>query len=134
MRTTNYLTILRWALVIIGVIFIFGLFPLMQLWPSGWRWQPPQYEYEQMIMGIYATLGVFLIIAGAKNPLKHWGIIWFTVWSSVVHGGIMAAQAIVDRQEWGHFFGDIPALFIIAIVLGVLMTRCSKKEGLEPQS
>jgi len=33
----------------------------MALWPSGWRSNQP--EYEQMILGVYATLGVFLLIA-----------------------------------------------------------------------
>ncbi len=34
--------------------------------------------YLQMILGIYATLGIFLILA-AKNPLQHLSLIWFTV-------------------------------------------------------
>ena len=51
---------LRTALAAVRLIFIFGLYPLMNAWwPSGWRWQPNQPEYEQMIMGVYATLGVF---------------------------------------------------------------------------
>lgn len=75
-----------------------------------------------MIAGIYFTLGIFLIWA-ARNPEAHLSLIWFAVWSSVVHGGIMAVQALADPQEHGHFVGDIPALLIGAIVLGVLMPR-----------
>jgi len=45
-----------------------------------------------MMMGIYATLGVFLIMA-VKDPMANESLIWFTVWSSFVHGGIMAVQA-----------------------------------------
>ena len=75
-----------------------------------------------MIMGIYATLGVFLILA-AKNPLAHASLIWFTVWSSIVHGGIMLIQAIVDVTDRLNLAGDIPALFLVAIVLGYLMPR-----------
>src|SRR5262245_34341116 len=110
------ITYLRWALVITGLIFILGVFSFMQFWPSGWRWDPPQYKYEQMIMGIYATLGVFLIIA-ARNPLAHLSLIWFTTWSSIVHATIMLLQAIYDPKELPHIFGDIPALYIVAIVL-----------------
>jgi len=44
-----------------------------------------------MIVGIYATLGVFLILT-ARDPLAHLSLIWFTVWSSVVHSGIMAVR------------------------------------------
>jgi hypothetical protein len=39
-----------------------------------------------MIVGIYATHGVFLILAGG-DPLANPSLIWFTVWSSAVHGG-----------------------------------------------
>jgi ABC-type transport system involved in cytochrome c biogenesis permease subunit len=61
----------------------------MSLWPSGWRWSPNQPQYEQMILGIYATLGVFLLLT-SRNPLANLGLIWFTVFSSIVHVGIMA--------------------------------------------
>ena len=91
---------LQGALLVFGVIALL-LYPLMLLWSSGWAWTPGQHEYEQMIIGIYATLGVFLIWA-SRDPEAHLSLIWFTVWSSVVHGGIMGVQAIVDPTERGH--------------------------------
>lgn len=94
----------------------------MILWPSGWRWVPNQPSYEQMIVGIYVTLGVFLILA-AKDPLKNLSLIWFTVWSSYVHGVIMLIQAIVYTHERGHLLGDVPALLVVATVLAVLTPR-----------
>ncbi len=40
---------LKVVLVLVGLIFLLGVYPLMMfLWPSGWRWQPNQPEYEQM--------------------------------------------------------------------------------------
>jgi hypothetical protein len=114
----RYLTL---ALLVFGIIFLF-VYPLMKFWPSGWAWTPDQYEYEQMIVGIYATLGIFLIRA-SRQPEAHLSLIWFTVWSSVVHGGIMTVQALVDTSERGHLVGDVPALFLVAIVLGVLTPR-----------
>jgi len=114
---------LRVALVLFGLIFTLGVYPLMMAWwPSGWRWQPNQPEYEQMILGVYATLGVFLIIASRK-PLQHRSLIWFTVWSSLVHAGIMAVQALKAPAEHGHLMGDIPALVLVAVVLAILMPR-----------
>jgi hypothetical protein len=112
---------LQGALLVFGVIALL-LYPLMLFWPSGWAWTPGQHEYEQMIIGIYATLGVFLIWA-SRDPEAHLSLIWFTVWSSVVHGGIMGVQAIVDPAERGHLFGDVPALFFVAIVLALLTPR-----------
>jgi hypothetical protein len=114
---------LRVALILVGLIFVFGVYPLMMaFWPSGWRWQPNQPEYEQMILGVYATLGVFLLIA-SRNPLQHRSLIWFTVWSSLVHAGIMAVQAVNAPAEHGHLLGDVPALIIVAILLAVLTPR-----------
>lgn len=111
------------ALRLFGVIFIVGV-PVMMMWvwPDGWSWTPSQPEYEQMIMGVYATLGVFLILA-AKDPAKHLSLIWFTIWSSLVHGGIMLVQALRDPSDRANLLGDVPALFLVAIVLWALMPR-----------
>jgi len=123
MNDATRLRYLRIALILVGLIFIAGVYPLMMfLWPAGWRWQPNQPDYEQMILGVYATLGVFLLIA-SRNPLQHRSLIWFTVWSSFVHAAIMTVQAINAPIEHGHLLGDIPALFIVAIVLAILTPR-----------
>ena len=111
---------LRLALILVGLIFIVGIYSLTIIWPSGWAWGQGHSHYLMMILGIYATLGVFLLIA-SRDPDAHKSIIWFTVWSSVVHGAIMAWQAFSDAGERGHLLADIPALFLVAIVLGVLM-------------
>jgi hypothetical protein len=113
--------LLRVALIGAGIACLM-VYPLMIVWPSGWAWKPGQHEYEQMIVGIYATLGVFLLRA-ARNPEAHLSLIWFTVWSSVVHGGIMAVQALLDPAERGHLPGDVAALLILAAVLAVLTPR-----------
>jgi hypothetical protein len=122
-NTATRLRYLRVVLVLVGLIFIVGVYPLMMAWwPAGWRWQPNQPHYEQMILGVYATLGVFLILA-SRNPLQHRSLIWFTVWSSLVHAGIMAVQAINAPAEHGHLLGDIPALAIVAVALAILTPR-----------
>ena len=113
---------LKAALVLVGLIFTVGIYPLMQVWPAGWRWTPNQPEYEQMILGVYATLGVFLLLA-ARDPLKHTSLIWFTVWSSVVHAGIMAMHSFGEPAESGHLVGDVPGLLIVAGLLGALTPR-----------
>lgn len=123
MQSTQKLKYLSIALYLFGGIFVVGL-PLMMMviWPSGWGWTPSQPEYEQMILGVYMTLGVFLILA-AKDPLANASLIWFTVWSSIVHGGIMLVQALMDDTERANLLGDVPALFLVAIVLAYLMPR-----------
>jgi hypothetical protein len=113
---------LRIALVLVGIIFIVGIYLLMIVWPSGWTWHTGHSDYPLMIVGIYATLGVFLLLA-SRNPLAHRSLIWFTVWSSVVHGGIMTFQALASTANHGHLVGDVPALFIVAAVLAVLTPK-----------
>lgn len=122
---------LRIALVLAGISFILGIYPLSVLWPSSWAWHTGgRSAYLEMIVGVYATLGVFLIIA-SRNPLAHRSLIWFTVWSSLVHGGIMAVQSFVYPHSIGHLWGDASALLAVAVVLALLTPR--GRAGAVPQ-
>ncbi len=90
------------------------------VWPAGWIWHGGEGQYYlQMIAGVYAVLGGFLI-AAARNPSDHKSLIWFTIVSSIVHAGIMALQALGDAHEHGHLVGDVPALLLVAGVLWFL--------------
>jgi hypothetical protein len=75
-----------------------------------------------MIWSIYVTLGIFLLLA-ARNPLQHLSLIWFTVWSSVAHAGVMAVHSITDPGQMGHLWGDVAALLLTAAVLAALTPR-----------
>ena len=104
MTEPNRIKYLSVALLVVGLIFIFGIWPLTVVWPSGWAWHAKgRSEYLEMIFGIYATLGVFLMIA-SRDPMAHKSLIWFTVWSSFVHGAIMAVQSITDTRHIGHLW------------------------------
>jgi len=115
---------LRIALQLVGVTFLFGIYPLTLIWPSGWSWHTGHHtpHYLQMILGVYATLGIFLLIASRK-PLAHLSLIWFTVWSSFVHAGIMGAQALANPEHRAHLWGDVPVVFVLAAVLALLTAR-----------
>ncbi|ASK87278.1 DUF6632 domain-containing protein [Sphingorhabdus sp. SMR4y] len=115
---------LQIALVLFGAIFCL-VYPLALVWPSGWMWHqgpPVASHYYVMILGIYLTLGLMLIRAAA-NPAANRSLIWFTIWSSVVHAGIMAVQALQNPEHMGHMLGDVPALLLVAVVLAVLVPR-----------
>jgi hypothetical protein len=114
---------LRITLLLVGLTFTFGIWPLSIIWPSGWVWhEGGRSEYLEMILGIYATLGVFLMIA-SRDPMAHRSLIWFTVWSSIVHGGIMGLQSISNPHHIGHLWGDVLSLIVVAAVLAVLTPR-----------
>lgn len=122
MPDARRLLFLRIALIVIGLTFIFAMYPLGIVWPSGWTWGHGHSHYLMMILGVYATLGVFLVIA-SRNPDAHKSVIWFAIWSSVVHAAIMGTQSLSDPMERGHLIADVPALCLIAIILVVLVPR-----------
>jgi hypothetical protein len=119
------LSLLKILLVVFGLAFLL-IYPLAIVWPSGWAWHqgtPSSNDYYMMIVGVYAVLGVFLILA-ARDPLANRSLIWFAVASSLVHGAIMALQSFgmtEGMNHMGHLMGDVPALFAIALVLGGLL-------------
>jgi hypothetical protein len=80
--------LLKVALVAFGAIF-FTIYPLSLIWPSGWQWHSGHGQYYfQMICGIYAVLGAFLI-AAAHNPFR-------TSEPNLLHG-------LVERgARWHH--------------------------------
>jgi hypothetical protein len=99
MNTETREKYLKVALVLFGIVFLL-VYPIGMVWPSGWVWHGGEgMYYLQMICGMYAVLGIFLI-AAAKDPAANRSLISFTIWSSVVH--------------------DIPALLIVAAILWLL--------------
>ena len=118
MNAADRMKYLKIALVVVGVAFIFAVYPLTIVWPSGWAWHAEGRSYYlEMILAVYATLGVFLIIA-ARNPVAHLSLIWFTVWSSIVHASVMAVQSFDGEHNMGHLWGDVLALYFVAALLG----------------
>jgi hypothetical protein len=114
--------LLRVVLIVFGVIALAGVYPLMHLWPGGWRWQPYHPAYEHMIIAVYAILGLFLLIA-ARRPERHRTLILFAGWSSLAHGAVMAIDAMRLTGERGHLVGDVPALLAAGALLLLLAPR-----------
>ncbi len=125
---------LRVALWAVGLIFMFGIYPLTKIWPSGWSWHVDGHSmYLDMILGLYATLGACLLWA-TRDPMRHLSLVWFTVWSSVVHASIMAVQAFQDAHQMGHLYGDVLALYAVAALLAVLTPRGVSRTGVAASS
>ena len=117
----NAQSLLKIALVVFGIAFLL-IYPLSIVWPSGWAWHegaPYTNDYFMMIVGVYATLGVFMIMA-SRDPEANGSLIRFVIWSSIVHAGVMAWEAMRNPMMKGHLYGDVPALILIAVVLGYL--------------
>jgi hypothetical protein len=77
----------------VGLLFSAGVYPLMMM--------VKQDPALAMMMSLYATLGVFLLLA-ARNPSANRSLIAFTAWSSFAHAALMAVQAflhLIPRRE-----------------------------------
>ena len=101
---------LKGVLVLVGLLFVAGVYPLwrLQLDPS-----------EQMLGGVYATLGIFLLLA-LRNPSANRSLIAFTAWSSLVHASIMAVQAFRNVIPRGDLLDAVVPLAIVGVALIVL--------------
>jgi hypothetical protein len=84
---------LKVVLVLVGLLFCAGVYPLILM--------VKQDPALAMMMSLYATLGIFLLLA-SRNPSSHRSLIAFTAWSSFAHAGIMSFQALrnlIPRRE-----------------------------------
>src|SRR6202012_1139610 len=101
--------LLQVVLVLFGIVTCL-VYPLALVWPSGWAWHhgsPASSHYFMMIVGVYGTLGIFLFRAAA-NPAGNRSLIWFTVWSSVVHRVIMRGRSLAPPGRLGNRLGAGP--------------------------
>lgn len=99
-----------------GVMGMVGIPVLVFFDPfGGWKWVPQNPIYDQMIVSIYVTVGIFSFLA-LKDPLRHTSFLWFVVWSSVAHGGVMFYHALHMEMHRGHLFGDV---WILAGAIGL---------------
>ena len=83
---------LQVALVVWGVLTVVAnIYPLVTSFLAGLR--PTAGTTAPMFWTMYATLGVFLVLA-ARNPSSYRSLIAFAVWSSFAHTAVMALMAI----------------------------------------
>ena len=117
---------LKVVLVLVGLLFSAVIFPVVimvriVLQPHNESGLPIAINTanEAMVLSLYATLGVFLLLA-ARDPSAHRSVIAFAAWSSFAHAAVMAVMSIqvpTARTEWLITAG---ALGIIGALLMVL--------------
>ena len=103
---------LKIVLVIVGILFMATAYPLVAF---------PMDESLQMMLSVYATLGLFLLLA-ARNPAGHRSLIAFAGWSSIVHAGVMAIQSQHDAGERMHLLIGVAMFGLIGVALAALGT------------
>ena len=110
---------LKILLVLIGLFFVAGLYPLIT---SLSHRNPSDYP-DQMMLAIYATLGVFLLLA-VRNPSGNRTLIAFTGWSSLAHAAVMAVQSI----QIGSERTALPPLAVVGIIAVAVILLARPKQ------
>ena len=111
---------LKVVLVIVGLLFLAGVYALTQ---------PIQPE-EQMLGGVYATLGIFLLLA-LRNPSENRSLIAFTAWSSFIHASVMTVQSLHDVAERAHLRIGSIAFLVIGLALLLLAGNLNLKQHVD---
>jgi hypothetical protein len=101
---------LKIVLVSVGLLFCAGVYPLMLM--------VKQDPALAMMLSLYATLGVFLLLA-SRNPAAHRSLIAFTAWSSFAHATVMGVQAFLSFIARRELLG-VATFIVIGVALIVL--------------
>jgi hypothetical protein len=103
----NMIASLRGGVIAWAFMGLFGIpFAVFFDLLGGWRWNPYNAIYDQMIVSIYFAVGICSVLA-IKNPIKHSSFLWFIVISSFTHGGVMLYHASLNPNHISHFLGDV---------------------------
>jgi hypothetical protein len=98
---------LKVVLVLVGLLFCAAVYPLILM-----ARQDPSLA---MMMSLYATLGVFLLLA-SRNPSAHRSLIAFAAWSSFAHAAVMGVQAYLNLIARRELFG-VATFVVIGVAL-----------------
>jgi len=115
--------VLKVFLVVLGLLFLAALYGLTI----------PVAPVDQMLIAIYATLGVFLLLA-VRNPSAHRSLIAFTAWSSLAHGAIMAVQVFRNQIPRVDLLRAVLPLAVVGLALIVLAPAKISATALKEQA
>src|SRR6267154_577088 len=110
------------VLVLVGLLFSAAIYPVM-----GGLLDPAHSDTgDTMMMGLYAALGVFLLIA-VRNPSAHRSLIAFAAWSSFAHAVVMSVLGFhIPSERVGFLIGSA-----ILVVIGVALLALAPAKRLE---
>ena len=106
---------LQAVLILAGLLFTAAVLPVI----GGLRDPVGSDTGDTMMMGIYCTLGIFLLLA-VRNPLAHRSLIAFTAWSSFAHALVMSTLGFEIPAQRSGFLGGSAMLVVIGVLLIVL--------------
>ena len=105
---------LKVVLVLVGLLFSAGIYPVVTSVRSGW--EANKEDALPMMLSLYVTLGIFLVLA-ARNPSANRSVIAFAAWSSFAHAAVMAVMAVRLASERGGLLGAAAVFSVIGLAL-----------------
>ena len=106
---------LKIVLVVVGLFFSAAIYPAI-----GGLLDPAHSDTgDTMMMGLYVTLGIFLLIA-VRNPSAHRSLIAFAAWSSFAHAVVMSVLGFEIASQRIGFLAGSDVLVVIGVALIVL--------------
>jgi len=103
---------LKVVLVMVGLFFTAAAYPAIM----GLHNPVNSDTGDTMQMAIYATLGIFLLIA-ARNPSAHRSLIAFAAWSNFAHAAVMGTLGFEIPELRTGFLIASGILVVVGIVL-----------------
>ena len=123
---------LRILLVLFGLIFVAGVYPLITSVRSGW--QANKEDSLPMGLSLYVMMGIFLLLA-TRDPSANRGVIVFAAWLNVAHATVMTVMAVHlpnERQDLliaSAVFAGIGAVLILLAPAKQPVERVSAAAG-----
>ena len=118
---------LKVVLALVGLLFVAAIYPAV----GGILHSDQSDSGDTMMMSLYATLGVFLLLA-VRNPYAYRSTIAFAAWSSLAHAVVMSLLAIPLAAERVGFLVGSAVLVIVGTALIALAPRKQSAEQTTP--
>lgn len=80
------------------------------------------HPYFFMLAAMYVSYG-FLMVKGARNPMRNVALFDYGIAANLLHGGIMVPMAFYYPNEHAHMWADIPAAFALVVALMIWHPR-----------
>lgn len=113
---------LQFVMVLVGLGFLACLYPLVTSLLTGVGTDVSR--GDQMILGIYFPIGVFMLMA-VRNPSAHRSLIACVGWSNLGHVTVMIIQGL----QHGDLRGDLPGFSAIAVISAALILLLPAKQA-----
>ena len=119
---------LKILLILVGLLFVAGVYPLVGSVRSGW--QANKESAEPMFISLYVTLGIFLLLA-ARNPSANRSVIAYAGWANLAHAAVMAVMAVHIASERSGLLG---AAAVFGVIGAALILLAPSKPLAEPSA